>query len=386
LAAQWRTLEQAIYASLIDHSIGTALAGGYRELTVLFAHWCGLAEAAIAPLLEPPANTVNRRLAALLERLAEALERNPPLLRQLVATADARLLAEDPMTHHVWAMLIGDFGHLAPSAAELAVPRDREHPQRLIRAAVQLANSPKQRPPVASLAAPPLAGWRGVILGHLARRARRFHPYRDRLKLCALRLFEPLRALALAAGAMLVERNILDEPAAVFFLERDELIGWLEHERKPGDWRARRLLHQTHGAEPPVARFASDAGGRLIALPEPDSSERLLGVAAAPGCVMGIARILHNPDQGERLAPGEILVAPSADPAWCALFLVAGGAVLATGGRLSHSALMARELGVPCIVGVAGAMTRIRDGERITLLADQGEVLLGEHLPASPLD
>jgi pyruvate,water dikinase len=79
---------------------------------------------------------------------------------------------------------------------------------------------------------------------------------------------------------------------------------------------------------------------------------------------------------GEALLPGEILVAPAVDPAWTPLFLLAGGAILELGGRLSHGAVVAREYGVPAVVNVDGAMQRLRDGDEVTVDGTRGLVFL----------
>ena len=77
----------------------------------------------------------------------------------------------------------------------------------------------------------------------------------------------------------------------------------------------------------------------------------LIGVAASPGEATGPARVILDP-VGAHLEPGEILVAPSTDPGWTPLFLTAGGLVMEMGGPNSHGAVVAREYGIPAVVGV----------------------------------
>jgi pyruvate,water dikinase len=78
--------------------------------------------------------------------------------------------------------------------------------------------------------------------------------------------------------------------------------------------------------------------------------------------------------QGARLEPGEILVAPSTDPGWTPLFLTAGGLVMEMGGMMSHGAVVAREYGIPAVVGVAGATEQITTGQRLTIDGSAGTV------------
>lgn len=80
-------------------------------------------------------------------------------------------------------------------------------------------------------------------------------------------------------------------------------------------------------------------------------------------------------EEARELEAGEILVTASADPAWTPLFLVAGGLVLEQGGLLSHPAIVAREYGLPAVVGVANATRHLRSGQEITVDGDIGRVL-----------
>jgi len=99
----------------------------------------------------------------------------------------------------------------------------------------------------------------------------------------------------------------------------------------------------------------------------------LAGTAASAGTVTAAARVILDP-VGATLEPGEILVAPSTDPGWTPLFLTAGGLVMEMGGSNSHGAVVAREYGIPAVVGVAGAPRRIRTGQRITVDGSAGVV------------
>jgi len=79
---------------------------------------------------------------------------------------------------------------------------------------------------------------------------------------------------------------------------------------------------------------------------------------------------------GARLEPGEILVAPSTDPGWTPLFFTASGLVMEMGGSMSHGAIVAREYGIPAVVGVSGAIERITTGQQITVDGSRGIITL----------
>ncbi|HET8854255.1 MAG TPA: PEP-utilizing enzyme, partial [Ktedonobacteraceae bacterium] len=103
----------------------------------------------------------------------------------------------------------------------------------------------------------------------------------------------------------------------------------------------------------------------------------LQGTPASPGVVTAPARVILDPHNAH-LEHGEILVAPSTDPGWTPLFFTAGGLVMEMGGAMSHGAIVAREYGIPAVVGVQGATERITTGMRLTIDGTAGTVVI-EH-------
>jgi pyruvate,water dikinase len=101
------------------------------------------------------------------------------------------------------------------------------------------------------------------------------------------------------------------------------------------------------------------------------------GNPGSPGKVKGIARVIRTLAEADRLHPGEILVTESTTPPWTPLFAVAAGLVSDTGGVLSHTAVVAREYGLPAVVGTGRGTDRIVDGMVIEVDGDAGLV----HLP-----
>ena len=101
--------------------------------------------------------------------------------------------------------------------------------------------------------------------------------------------------------------------------------------------------------------------------------DALTGTPASAGSVTGQARVIMDP-VGARLEPGEILVAPSTDPGWTPLFLTAGGLVMEMGGANSHGAVVAREYGIPAVVGVDGATSQLSTGQTISVDGTNGVI------------
>lgn len=198
---------------------------------------------------------------------------------------------------------------------------------------------------------------------------------------------ETTRRLLLETGTRLRERGALATPDAVFDLTPHELgdalngrLGAAALGRRIAERRARMAAWEAQPA-PEVIFGAGAEKAAWTAAPAPTTESAAngesgvwRGIAIGSGCADGIARIVRTPAEGTRLAPSEILVAPSTDPAWTPLFLKAGGLVMETGGYLSHGAIVAREFGIPAVVNLPGILDRVEDGQRLRVDGGTGEV------------
>ncbi len=126
------------------------------------------------------------------------------------------------------------------------------------------------------------------------------------------------------------------------------------------------------GQPPPVSQwlYRSDAAS----LPKLTVGETLNGIGGSSGSITGVVRIVTDPTDPWGLEAGEILVAPITDPAWTPLFIAAGGVVCEVGAPASHAAIVSRELGIPCVVSVPGACSRLTDGMLVELDGAAGTV------------
>lgn len=125
------------------------------------------------------------------------------------------------------------------------------------------------------------------------------------------------------------------------------------------------------GEIPPVTSWAKKKDPDLR-LAEPGTV--LQGLGACAGTATGIARIIMHPEDASDLEPGEILVAPVTDPGWTPIFTSAEAVVVNVGSSMSHAAIISRELGIPCVLGVRGATKRIKDGTKLTVDGAAGTV------------
>ena len=110
---------------------------------------------------------------------------------------------------------------------------------------------------------------------------------------------------------------------------------------------------------------------------ETDTGDTISGSPVSAGVVEGVVHVVLDPHESQ-LAPGEILVCPGTDPAWTPLFMAAGGLVMEVGGMMTHGSVVAREYGIPAVVGVHQATIRLKDGQRIRVDGTRGKIRLLE--------
>jgi rifampicin phosphotransferase len=216
---------------------------------------------------------------------------------------------------------------------------------------------------------------RGALVGFLLNRARALAGLREVPKFSVILVFARARALLWEIGEELAEVGRLEQTQDVFFVSLPEARSALEGEDLRSLVRERRAEYERELERRHVPRVLLSDGT------EPSAGETagavsdgvLRGTPASPGVASAKARVILDP-MGARLEPGEILVAPSTDPGWTPLFLTAGGLVMEMGGAMSHGAVVAREYGIPAVVGVAEATERITTGERITVDGSAGTI------------
>jgi pyruvate,water dikinase len=225
----------------------------------------------------------------------------------------------------------------------------------------------------------PLFRW---VLGHARARVRD----RENLRFERTRAFGRVRRISLELGRRLHGLGQLEDPRDVFYLELDELLGWPEGTSSSSQLgalaRARKADFARFAAEPaPPERFLTrgtvhsgqdyaSALARPVADEDPRSRK---GLGCCPGLVQGRCRVVRDP-RGVELPAGCILVAERTDPGWIMLFPAAAGLLVERGSLLSHSAIVARELGIPAVVSVPGLTDWLKDGDLVELDGRLGTV------------
>jgi pyruvate,water dikinase len=217
-------------------------------------------------------------------------------------------------------------------------------------------------------------GPRRILLRFFLGRARALMGSRELPKATLIgRLFTPLRELLRPVGEELAAAGRLDNPGDIYFLTMAEARAAVAGAGMRATVAAHRAVHEREAARRRIPRvLLSDGTDAEVALVEVTEGA-LRGSPASPGTVNGAARVIHSP-RGAHLEPGEILVAPSTDPGWTPLFLTAGGLVMEMGGMMSHGAVVAREYGIPAVVGVPDATEQIATEDTITVDGSAGVV------------
>jgi pyruvate,water dikinase len=400
LVAHFRELDRQLLARWDAPLVNDFFAMIFHGLLVRkLERWCpgegtALANDLVAGQAEIVSLEPARRLRAM-ARVASAHPRLARALREDRREAIAAALPDYPAFRAEYGDYLERFGDRCFEELKLESRSLREDPLPLLRAVGHLAANPgrrdasddssatardAERRALDALAGHPirrvLFRW---ILGHARRRVRD----RENLRFERTRIYGRVRRIFGELGRRLHAGEKLESPRDVFFLEIDEVFRYVEGASTCGDLKGLAALRRAEfernlAAEPLPGRFET----RGIAFHAKDSATvatvapvegELRATGCCPGIVRGVARIVTDP-RAARLGPGDILVAERTDPGWVVLFAAASGLVIERGSLLSHAAIVAREMGIPAVVGAKGACRWLADGDRIEIDGTKGVV------------
>ncbi|KUI29205.1 NAD-dependent epimerase/dehydratase family protein [Mycobacterium sp. GA-2829] len=315
------------------------------------------------------ANAHSRALASsrLLQgvlRLATSITGRPNAAAVLDGCIDEaswpELRRRDPDFARQVAELLDEAGHRGPGETELANPVYADAPWLLLRAIAGARDARAGAVVVTS---------HGPVRTGLSKLSRSTTSQRERCRDAVMRLTHQLRLALREWGNRLVAQGRLYAVDDVFYLRHEELFGpasgmsWVVYRRRGERERLAKLdypLRFTHPMMIPDAIAGTTPGGTVR------------GVPASRGVARGPVRILRTPD--DDLAPGEVLVARSTDTGWTPFFAAAAAVVTDIGGLMSHASIVAREFGVPAVVGTEDACERLRDGQFVEVNGCTGVV------------
>ncbi|MFN0036579.1 MAG: PEP/pyruvate-binding domain-containing protein [Saprospiraceae bacterium] len=227
---------------------------------------------------------------------------------------------------------------------------------------------------------------RRLIFNHVLKNTRVLVSGRENLRYARTRGYGTVREIFCALGMRFQERGILGDARDIFFLTQAEIFDHIKGTSVNGNLRDLVALRKNQYAQwekspPPAERFATSgivyAGNdfRLDRNPKADISaaDTLRGLGCCPGKVRAQVRVVRHPSEVSDLN-GDILVTSNTDPGWVTLFPTAGAILVEKGSLLSHSAIVSREMGKPCIVGISGLLQRLQTGDWVEMDGSTGEV------------
>jgi pyruvate,water dikinase len=222
---------------------------------------------------------------------------------------------------------------------------------------------------------------------------------RENLRFERTRLFGRVRALFVELGRKLAAADVLDDPRDVFYLEVDEVLGFVDGTATCTDLRGLTALRKAEfkrdeQMEPPADRFEtrgmvyqgnSFRDTRPPQRAQDQDGDQRRGLGCCPGVVRGPVRVVTDPRHAT-LRMGDVLVAERTDPGWIMLFPCAAALLVERGSLLSHSAIVAREMGIPAIVSLDGVTRWLKDGDWVELNGGTGVVVKIPFPPQGPGD
>ncbi len=369
-------------------------------------NWCGAQPGSALALLRGLSGNVTTEMTLKLWAAAQTIRADAPSQTALSARPIPELIADyqrqalPAVAQGAIEKFLAEYGMRAVTEIDIARPRWRDDPASIfqtLQSYLQLTD-PAAAPDAVfrqgaaeaeRLAADYVArarrspfGWlRARILAFAIGRMRALAGARETPKLYIIKLFDIFRGLLLASAQELVTQGHLEHAEDIFFipfetLKRAAQADALDLKEVVARNRADYERELTRRQMPRLLLSTGETfyGGLSGAGAGPDD---LVGEAVSPGVVEGVVRVVLDP-RGARLVPGEILVCPATDPGWTPLFLAAGGLVMEIGGMVTHGSVVAREYGIPAVVGVEAATTRLKTGQRVRVDGNTGRVTILE--------
>jgi phosphohistidine swiveling domain-containing protein len=305
---------------------------------------------------------------------------------------------DDEMSAALWALAHGEssmdeflheYGYQGHRAADLYATVWREDPTLLRPLLDAMAAMPKHDGPEATGQARmqdridaeaellgALSGAARAVAEQAIVDARRYTVLREQVKVVSQRSLDVARGAARTLGRDLAARDLLDDPEDVFHLVADEFVTGVAPDLRARVAYRKGLAAGYETFDLPVMFVGNPEPVALAADDAIPSALSIEGLGVSPGVVEGVARVIIDPATSEPLEPGEILVCGSTDPSWVGHFLVAAALVIDVGGPMSHGAIVARELGVPCVINTVVGTRLLRSGDTVRIDGTTGVVEL----------
>jgi len=379
-------------APLVNDFFAMIFHGAFRKLT---AKWCGDANGMLAnDAIRGQGDIISLEPAMRVREMAKVAAVHPELaaaLREAPVAQAVRVVRQYPEFSALYDAYLEKFGDRCLEELKLESETLHDDPLVLLRNIGEVARGAFVAPTPdtdvsiadeaeskmhAALSGSPVRRW---TLFWLMRQARKRVRNRENLRFERTRLFGMIRRLFLEAGRRLQSLGRLHDARDIFYLELGEILAFSDGAATTTDLRSLAAMRKNEFGEyregpVPANRFetrgpvyhaqtyrSNEPSGAF----EPGGEERK-GLGCCPGVVRGIARVVRDPRKA-RLTAGCILVADHTDPGWIMLFPSASGLLVERGSLLSHSAIVARELGIPAVISIPGLLDWLQDGDEVEL-------------------
>jgi phosphohistidine swiveling domain-containing protein len=400
LAAAYRRLQNELLtrwdAPLINDFFAMVYFGVSRKLVDA---WCGDPDGTLQnDLIACQGEIISAEPAKRIIRMAELARQSPALLDVLEDGSLAEIekaLGQHPALEEEYRDYLEKFGDRCLEELKLESATLHDDPLMLLRSVARLAQRSTRGAAVTETVATE-AEQRAIkaLKGHPIRRAifdfvirKTRDRVRDRenLRFERTRVFGRVRRIFVELGKRLHGLELLDDPRDVFFLQVEESLGFVEGTAVTTNLKALARLRREEFArwskDPPAERFetrgvvyvGNSFQQKAATATVGFQGEERKGIGCCPGVVRGKARVIHDPRHAV-IEPGEILVAPRTDPGWIMLFPSAAGLLVEHGSLLSHSAIVAREMGIPAVVSLDGLTAWLCNGDVVELDGSSGRV------------
>ena len=321
-------------------------------------------------------------IAAGAQKMAESINQNAEakaiVLNESIEDAARWLHADDGEAGLIWRQYLERHGHRAIRELELRQPEWSHDPTPLIeslRVALQYPTPPFE---VAQSVAPEVSR----TLRWMAKKARQGAAQREHTKSMLVAVTTRFKVAYRRLGEALTQAGLIDDSDQVFFFYHEELPRVMEGEKgltQLANARRETLKYQSQLQFPEIFEGVGIPEDPLQITECPDGG--LIGTPVSPGTVEGTARIVRSIADLQTVEPGDILIASVVDVGWTPCFSLIAGLATEIGSSASHGCVVAREYGLPAVVGLKGATTLFKNGQRVRLDAKTGTLIaLDEHI------
>jgi len=317
----------------------------------------------------------------MIHSIKKGIEGLPPEIRKECTSLSemGRFIETEPVREKI-GLLLKNFGHLSESGNDFSYPKWEEEPETVFSMIISSGGSEKR----SELYTLDSARGKGIRTGGSLKKsylkAGRFKLYREQISSLYIFGYGLFRRLFLHLGAEMVSRGILRKDDDIFYLTKEEadsivsnIDGFHGNEFSSLVEKRRKEMEETKDIVLPPVIYGEDAP-----LPETGRSKNHSGTGTSPGLFSGTTRVVRGTRDFGAVNKGDVLLIPFSDVSWTPVLARAGAIVSETGGMLSHSSIIAREMGIPAMVSVPNACA-IGSGLTVTVNGSNGILTIHDY-------